>query len=157
MTFNGIKYWDLPDSIRVKIDKDFVERKGFCYMNEELVDSVKYFFFQGDSTMLNQRYSPFYFNMQKVISDSLEQNGIFRVKISEIHTPSTFIIIDNGSFEIIKSRENYEYYKLLDFFISYIKKNNDSFSDEEKRLVWIRLAEYMEGYNFLYEPKHLDK
>lgn len=146
---NGINYWDTNDSLRFKLNKSYID-KGFVFMDSLLIEKVNSFFNKNDSEAYNTRHTPFSFAMRAVISDSLNEVGIFSVRKAGIHSQTYLLIKKNNKVRIISSRKNYEYYRLLKFIRNYIKKNDNLFTSEEKIQVWERLSNLMSGYNFLF-------
>lgn len=138
---NENDYWNLPDSIKKSIDRYF-EKEGIVYMDSIVLREVQNFFYN-DQPDKSIRYSPYSFNMRKLITDSLNDVGIFSFRKREIHCPTYLLVMDFEKTNILTPGKNYDYYNLINFIKKYIKKNEDLFSDEEKWLVWQRLSEYM--------------
>lgn len=141
-------YWSKSDEEKKKINEEkYLKYKlvAFDYVVTEKIRTQlinkKQIFLRSDSMQVI--FSPFEYGIRKVISDSINNYGIYRIKFSSSHSQSFLLFKEINDIEILFNYEDYRLETLISQILTFLIKHQEKFTENDKKELFENLCIFM--------------
>ena len=135
-------YWTKSKTEQRIIEQESFKKNGVIALDSLAVEKIRLFLINEKEILsTNIIYDPFLYRIKRIISDSLDNFGIYRIRFSSSHA-QVYVFFKKG--DKIDFLDNYKMYRenrLVRRVLRFINKYEDEFTEEGQIEIWKNLSE----------------